>query len=493
MTSEEYIIKLLQTIDSLNRTISDLQGMIAGLNAEVQSLRRQLVCRDSEKNDDALERQRLWRLIEAKDKDLERMKEQMAELLAKIDILTKQLEDRTHQLSHRKRDQFGDKTNRSNAKKNTPGRDDDHDDYSASSDTESEQSIPDSSSSQPETEETKPLDTPKSDFTEPIDLKDFEEKISKDRQDNYESAHADRVVKFECDRSQVRGVIKSETIRSVFNHVSYVEERQYVFITSEYEEPVYDPETNQIIDYIMHQETKHYPLEEDKAIEGGAQETVEFMHKLPGMIDGHFMTAEMIAEIVFQYLVCCTPINRQTKALKEQGLKINRQTITEIYHGIGYMLEPVYEALKRKVMANNAFLNCDETWFRLHFKEETRKGYIWIMANRELNSMFYFYDEGSRARKVLQEMIEDTDIKAVMSDGYVAYKHLDLEDSTIEHLADLAHIRTKFMRWIEVAPDADAADMIRDFNLLFRLERYYNKKELSPEDIKNARICTNRG
>lgn len=491
MTSEEYIIKLLQTIDSLNRTISDLRGMISGLKAEISSLRNQMERLEEDKAEDAGERKRLLRLIEAKDDDNRRLTEQIAELLAKVDGLGAQLQDKLHQLSHRNRDLFGDKTNRSNARKNTPGRDDDHDDYPASSDTRTETEDKDRKDGPPaqsEITETKPLDIPKSDFTEPIDLKDFEEKVSRDRPDGYESAHADRVVKFDCDRSQVKGVIKSETVRSVFNHVSYVEERQYVFITSEYEEPVYDPETGETIDFIIRQETRHYPMKEDIAEEGAAQETVEFMDRLPGMIDGHFMTAEMIAEIVFQYLVCFTPINRQSKAFKEQGLKINRQTVTEIYHSIGYLLEPVYEALKRKVMANNAFLNCDETWFRLHFKDETKKGYIWIMANREEDSMFYFYDEGSRARKVLQEMIEGTEIKAVMSDGYVAYKHLDLEDSDIEHLADLAHIRTKFMRWIEVAPDEDAADMIRDFNLLFRLERYYGRKNLTVKEIENARI-----
>ncbi len=167
---------------------------------------------------------------------------------------------------------------------------------------------------------------------------------------------------------------------------------------------------------------------------------------------------------------------------------INRQTVTEIYHSVGYLLEPVYKALQKKVMARNAFLNCDETWFRLHFKYGHRKGYKWVMVNRELDSMFYFYDDGSRARKVLQEQIEGTEIKAIMSDGYVAYKHLDADDSKVEHIADLAHIRTKFMDWLGVAPDEDAADMIRDFNELFRRERHYRSHEWTRKQIEDARI-----
>lgn len=475
MTSEEYIIKLLQTIESMDSTLRILREESAFLRERLTKLEGSL-------SESELERKRLLALLEAKDADMMRLTSQIAGLLGKVDILTKALEDKTHQLSGRNEEKFGKKTKRSNSHKNLSGRDDDHEDYSASSDTHTE------NDTRQESSETKPLETPKSDFDKPIDLSEFEDKVGKDRPDHYEQAHADRVVRFECDLSQVRGEIKGRTVCSVFNHVSYVEERQYVFITSEYEEPVTDPATGAIVDYIIRQETKHYPLKKDMAVAGGAQQPLIRMDRLPGMVGGHFMTAEMIADVIFQYLVCHTPINRQTKAMREYGLTINRQTVTEIYHGVGYMLEPVYQALRRKVMARNAFLNCDETWFRLHFKDETRKGYIWIMANRELDSMFYFYDDGSRARKVLQEMIDGTEIAAVMSDGYVAYKHLDAEDSKVVHIADLAHIRTKFVDWLTVAPDDDAAEMLRDFNTLFSLERYHKKRELTPELIQQARI-----
>ena len=470
MTSEEYIMRLMQTIGSLD-------SMVRSLRDELALLRE----KDAEHG---IERKRLMALIEAKDKDISSLSKQMARLLGKVDSLTKALEDKSHQLANRNRDKFGTKTNRTKSQKNMPGRDDDHDDYSASSDTETEQETGASESAV----EGKPLETPKSDIQNPMDLSEFELKFGKGRPDSYEQAHADRVVLFDCDRSQVRGTVIGETVCSVFTKVSYNEERQYVFVTSQWEEPVYDGETGQVIDHVMSQETKHYPLEGDRILAGAAREAIVRMDMLPGMIGGRFMTAEMIADVIFQYLICHTPINRQAKAMKETGLTINRQTVTDIYHAVGYMLQPVYEALKKKVMAHNAFLNCDETWFRLHFKDATKKGYIWIMANREQDLMFYFYDDGSRARKVLQEMIGDSTVKAIMSDGYIAYKHLDADDSGIEHIADLAHIRTKFMDWIEVAPDDDAVEMIRDFNELFYMERRYRMRKLTYEDIAAARI-----
>ncbi len=56
----------------------------------------------------------------------------MADLLGKVAALTNALEDRSQQLSARNRNQFGAKTNRTKANKNTEGCDDDLDDYSAS-------------------------------------------------------------------------------------------------------------------------------------------------------------------------------------------------------------------------------------------------------------------------------------------------------------------------------------------------------------------------
>ena len=477
ISNSSFNINNSSLIEELMQTIGSLDSMVRSLRDELALLRE----KDAEHG---IERKRLMALIEAKDKDISSLSKQMARLLGKVDSLTKALEDKSHQLANRNRDKFGTKTNRTKSRKNMPGRDDDHDDYSASSDTETEQETGASESAV----EGKPLETPKSDIQNPMDLSEFELKFGKGRPDSYEQAHADRVVLFDCDRSQVRGTVIGETVCSVFTKVSYNEERQYVFVTSQWEEPVYDGETGQVIDHVMRQETKHYPLEGDRILAGAAREAIVRMDMLPGMIGGRFMTAEMIADVIFQYLICHTPINRQAKAMKETGLTINRQTVTDIYHAVGYMLQPVYEALKKKVMAHNAFLNCDETWFRLHFKDATKKGYIWIMANREQDLMFYFYDDGSRARKVLQEMIGDSTVKAIMSDGYIAYKHLDADDSGIEHIADLAHIRTKFMDWIEVAPDDDAVEMIRDFNELFYMERRYRMRKLTYEDIAAARI-----
>ncbi len=109
MTSEEYIIKLLQTIESLNSTM-------IGMREEIAFLRQQLAKMDASLEGKEREQKRLLALIEAKDDDNRRMGKQIADLLGRVTVLTSALEDKSHQLSARNRNQFGTKTNRTKAK-----------------------------------------------------------------------------------------------------------------------------------------------------------------------------------------------------------------------------------------------------------------------------------------------------------------------------------------------------------------------------------------
>ena len=98
MTYEEYIMRLIQTIGSLDSIVRSLCDELALLREK-----------DAEHN---AERKRLMALIEAKDRDNHHLAEQMAQLLGKVDSLTQALEDKSHQLANRNRDKFGTKTNR---------------------------------------------------------------------------------------------------------------------------------------------------------------------------------------------------------------------------------------------------------------------------------------------------------------------------------------------------------------------------------------------
>ena len=105
ISNSSFNINNSSLIEGLMQTIGSMDSTVRSLRDELASLRE----KDAEHN---AERKRLMALIEAKDQDNHRLSEQMAQLLGKVDSLTKALEDKSHQLSNHNRDKFGTKTNR---------------------------------------------------------------------------------------------------------------------------------------------------------------------------------------------------------------------------------------------------------------------------------------------------------------------------------------------------------------------------------------------
>lgn len=94
--------------------------------------------------------------------------------------------------------------------------------------------------------------------------------------------------------------------------------------------------------------------------------------------------------------------------------------------------------------------------------------------------MIYCYDEGSRGREVLRNILEDREIKSLQSDGYNVYMYLDDKLVDIEHLCCLAHARAKFKYAFEQSEDKDAEYILRCMGELYDLEREYETGLLTP-------------
>ena len=97
-------------IEGLLQTIESLDSMVRSLHDEISFLREELTRLREKDAEYDMGRKRLMAVIEAKDKDISRLTQQMARLLGKMDALRKALEDKSHQLSNRNRDKFATKT-----------------------------------------------------------------------------------------------------------------------------------------------------------------------------------------------------------------------------------------------------------------------------------------------------------------------------------------------------------------------------------------------
>ena len=95
----------LSLIEGHMHTIESLDSMVRSQRQEPTRLRE----KDAEYG---IERRLLMTMIEAKDKDIRCLTQQMAQFLGKEDALTKALEDKSYQLSSQNREKFGTMTNR---------------------------------------------------------------------------------------------------------------------------------------------------------------------------------------------------------------------------------------------------------------------------------------------------------------------------------------------------------------------------------------------
>lgn len=143
--------------------------------------------------------------------------------------------------------------------------------------------------------------------------------------------------------------------------------------------------------------------------------------------------------------------------------------------------------LKAQALEKDSILNCDETWCRVKMQDQYKKAYIWCMVNKSAGIVIFFYDEGSRGRKVLTDFIGDADLAALQSDAYNVYKYLDGELSEVEHICCMAHVRAKFQKALLQGKDEQARPFMEWIGKLYDLERDYSNEHLPPDEIKKRR------
>lgn len=237
--------------------------------------------------------------------------------------------------------------------------------------------------------------------------------------------------------------------------------------------------------------TMHFPyegetLKKDVGVEGEASmaENKPYDTKsIPGMVPGTTTTPGTATKITMDNFLCFTPVNRICEVFREYGFRKRRQGATNWLHKYAELCRPLYERLKDRVFKDGAVLFMDETWFRLHLPTGDRKVYEWVVGNKVENCIMYHYDNGSRGKDVIKELIKGRKIKAIHTDGYNAY--IFLEGLGIVHIACTAHIWRYIMDWYNATESEDARMLLAQIAALYTIEAEIRGK--SPEEILDKR------
>ncbi len=153
--------------------------------------------------------------------------------------------------------------------------------------------------------------------------------------------------------------------------------------------------------------------------------------------------ASLLSELLIGKYVYHLPFHRSIAMFKMAGVSIPASTVNGWFFGSSDLLRALYYRLREIVLATD-YIQVDESTVPVINDEKHRavKSYLWVVRSVMKNLMFFHYDKGSRAQKVVIELLQNYQ-GAVQTDGYDAYSIYENKKGVLL-LGCWAHARRKF-------------------------------------------------
>jgi transposase len=176
----------------------------------------------------------------------------------------------------------------------------------------------------------------------------------------------------------------------------------------------------------------------------------------------------LLAELLISKYMHHLPFHRQLAIFKQSGVSLPASTVGGWFMGSCDLLRALYYKLKEKVLATD-YIQVDESTVPVINNEKHRavKAYLWVVRSVMENLMFFHYDRGSRAQKVVIGLLSDYQ-GAVQTDGYEAYSIYEYKKGVLL-LGCWAHARRKFNEALK-EDQSGAQYALEQIGMLYRVE-----------------------
>lgn len=185
----------------------------------------------------------------------------------------------------------------------------------------------------------------------------------------------------------------------------------------------------------------------------------------------------LLSQIVIDKYTDHLPIHRQIQRFEREGIRLPSSTLTDWITGTCNLLEPLYEALKKKVLSQN-YLQADETPIKVLDKDKkgtTHRGYHWVYHAPIQRLVLFDYREG-RGREGPAECLQSFQ-GHLQTDGYAVYENYQ-KKAGITLLHCMAHARRKFDE--ALGNDRKLAEYaLTEFQKLYTIERKAREENMS--------------
>jgi transposase len=186
--------------------------------------------------------------------------------------------------------------------------------------------------------------------------------------------------------------------------------------------------------------------------------------------------ASLLAELMIGKYMYHLPFYRQISMFKLVGVRMPASTVNDWFTGCSDLLRALYYRLKEIVLQSD-YIQIDETTVPVinNEKHQTVKAYLWVVRAVMKNMVFFHYDKGSRAQKVVIELLHNYK-GAVQTDGYDVYSIYENKKGVLL-LGCWAHARRKFTEALK-EDQSGATYALEQIGLLYGVEAMADDQDL---------------
>ena len=187
----------------------------------------------------------------------------------------------------------------------------------------------------------------------------------------------------------------------------------------------------------------------------------------------------------FQYHL---PLYRQHQRLEAAGITLSRATLTNLVKRSIALLEPIVDAQMKNVLQSRV-LAMDETPIKAGKSKKKKgrmhQGYYWPLFGDQNEIVFTYAD--SRARRVIEQLLNDEFHGVLLSDGYKAYASYVASVEGLIHAQCWVHTRRQFFEARDSEPHL-VDDILERIALLYQHESKIRDDALEGEEKRDYRL-----
>lgn len=301
-----------------------------------------------------------------------------------------------------------------------------------------------------------------------------------------------RLAEEEITRYKTRTVTveeKSKPVRKpIPENIPRIEEHIYPENINPEECVELEPEVTEVLEhkpgeFFVRRIIRHKYVLRDKSTQAESNIVTAVLPLLP--LAKSYAGTSLLAELMVNKYVNHLPFYRQIQMFKQLGVSLPAATISDWFSQTADLLRPLYYRLKELVLSSG-YIQVDESTLPIvnEEKHKTVKGYIWMVRAVMENLVFFYYDHGSRAQKVVIPLLRNFQ-GALQTDGYEVYKMYEDKKGVLP-LGCWAHARRKFEEALK-EDKARAEHALAQIGMLYDVERRADEENLSFEERADLR------